>query len=423
MSRGGHITRPSPSARPALGSTPGAPARAPKLEGTVGGVKLRRPLAATCAILLAATLAVSCVHRPRPAPVDGGAFWPTYLGTVTRAPFSSQAVGVQPPTVLWTAVLSSGIRGMLVVTDEVVVAATADRTIHTLSRQDGSLFWRRRLEGPPGSPVLVGDVIYTATEDKGRLRSIGLIEGDDRWDRRFPSVRTPLALAGDTLYAATDLGSLVAFVADEEEEEPLWQARFTRAPSAGPLVLDRWVVYVAYDSLFVVNRRDGRRQAATHCADILVGEAASDGSRLYLTTERGSLVAWSLPDLELLWKVSGFQTFPAGPVLAPPYGYAVTRSGEVLRFALEDGSTDIIARASASVVAAPTLVRNGLLIGSLSGRLYFFDRDGRPVWDIPLEGSIESPAVVHEGRILVPLYGRGGGALSSGLRGKVVELR
>ncbi len=377
----------------------------------------------TLAAVLAATLALSCVHRPRPAPVDAGAFWPTYLGNNTRAPFANQAVGEQPPTVLWTASLGSGIRGMLVVTDEVIVAATADRNIQTLSRQDGSMFWRRRLDGPPVSPVLVGDVIYTATEDKGRLRSLSLIEGGDLWHRRFPSVRAPLALAGDTLYAATDLGSLVALLAGEEEKEPLWQVRFKRAPSAGPLVLDGWVVYVAYDSLFVVNRRDGRRQAAAHCPEIFVGEAASDGSTLYLATEQGSLFAWSLPDLELVWKASGFQSFPAGPVLASPYGYAVTRAGDLIRFTLEGGSTDIIARARASVVAAPTVVRNGLLIGSLKGTLYFFDRAGWPIWDIALGGSIESPAVVHEGRIVVPIYGRGGGALSSGLRGKVVELR
>ncbi len=402
---------------------PGPVARAPKLEGADEGVKRRRPLAAAIAVVMAATVALSCVHRPRPAPVDAGAFWPTYFGNNTRAPFSNQLVGDEPPTVLWTASLGSGIRGMLVVTDEVIVAATADRNIQTLSRQDGSLFWRRRLDGPPVSPVLAGDVIYTATEDKGRLRSLSLIEGDDLWDRRFPSVRAPLALAGDTLYAATDLGSLVAFVADEEKEDPLWQVRFSRAPSAGPVVLDHWVVYIAYDSLFVVNRRDGERQAAAHCPEIASGEVASDGSTLYMTTERGSLLAWSLPDLELVWKASGFQSFPAGPVLASPYGFAVTRSGDIVRFTLASGSTDIVARARASVVAAPTVVRNGLLIGTLGGTLYFYDRAGRPIWDIPLGGSIESPAVVHEGRIVVPLYGRGGGALSSGLRGKVVELR
>lgn len=402
---------------------PDPPARAPKLDGTVWGVKRHSRWTPTLALALAATLAAACVHRPRPAPADAGAFWPAYLGDATRAPFKSQPVGEQPPTVLWTASLGSGIRGMLVVTDEVIVAATADRNIQTLSRQDGSLFWRRRLDGPPVSPLLAGDVIYTATEDKGRLRSLDLIEGADHWGRRLPSVRVPIALAGDTLLAATDAGSLMAFLTDEFREEPLWHSRFSRAPSAGPLVLDNGIVYIAFDSLFVVNRRDGQRQAAAHSPEIFVGEAASDGSTIYLTTEKGSLVAWSIPDLQFLWQASGFQSFLAGPVLAPPYGYAVTRSGEVIRFRPEDGSAEIIARAHGSVVTPPTVVENGLLIGTLGGMLYFFSRDGQPVWDIALEGSIESPTVVHEGRIVVSLYGRGGGALSSGLRGKVVELR
>ncbi len=173
----------------------------------------------------------------------------------------------------------------------------------------------------------------------------------------------------------------------------------------------------------MVNRHDGERRAAAHSPEIFAAEAASDGCAIYLTTERGSIVAWRLPDLEFLWQASGFQSFVAGPVLADFHGYAVTRSGQLIRFAVADGSAQTIARVRGVVVAPPTVVQNGLLLGTLDGRLHFFDRDGRPVWDLELEGSIESPILVHEGRIIVPLYGRGGGALSSGLRGKVVELR
>ncbi len=172
-----------------------------------------------------------------------------YMGNPARAPFLGQRVTDKAPSELWSASLSSAIRGMLVVTDEVIVAATTDRGIQTLSRQDGSTFWRRRLDGPPVSPLVVGDVIFTATEDRGRLRSLGLVEGENRWERRHPSVRNPLSFADDTVFVAAEDGSLAAFSRNDRPVEPLWLTRFPRAPSAGPLILDRWAVYVAFDSV------------------------------------------------------------------------------------------------------------------------------------------------------------------------------
>ncbi len=344
-----------------------------------------------------------------------------YLGNPGRSPFLREQISESQPAEVWSAAVGAGLNGMPIVTDELIVASTTDRHIQTVSPQDGSTFWEDRLEGPPVSPLVIAGVIYTATEDEGRLRAMELREGDKVWERELPSVRHPIAISGDTVYAATENGYLFASTG---EEIPVWRTQLTRQPIAGPLVVQDWLVYVAPDSLYTLDRSTGLRRAAAHSLEILIGEAASDGERIFLASESGSLLAWGLPDLDLRWQVSGFGNFLTGPVAADSVGYAVTRTGDLVRFQLEDGSASVIGRCSGTVVASPIVVGNGVLLGTLDGQLHFLSRDGESIWTVQLDGSIEYPPFVHSGRILVPLHGRVGGPLGSEpLRGKLTELR
>jgi outer membrane protein assembly factor BamB len=355
------------------------------------------------------------------------------MGNIARAPFLAEEVSDREPSIVWSTGVGTGIQGMPVITEQAIITATSDRYIEVLSREDGSTFWRKRLEGPPVSPLVIGNTIYTATQGEGRLRSLDVEIGEELWKQKLPSVDVPLSMSGDTLYAATENGELVAY--DEcsrssgagacytRQGEPVWHTRFMQPPSAGPVVIDDAIVFTAFDSIFVLDRFSGKRRAATHSGEILIGEVASDGQMLYVTSERGSLLAWRAADLELAWQTSGFGGFLAGPVLADGFGYAVSRAGALIRFRTADGNAEIIAECHGPVVAPPTLVRNGILIGTMEGRLHFLSREGDTIWEKQLEGSIETPVAVHEGRILVTMYGRVNRPLGSPYRGKVVELR
>lgn len=343
-----------------------------------------------------------------------------YLGTPSRAPFAQLRIADQPPTTLWESGVGPAIRGVPVVTDEVIVAASTDRKIQTVSRVDGSTLWRRGLPGPPVDPLVVGGVIYAASENKGKLVALEVEEGDDIWERDAPSVNTPISVVDDTLYVAAEDGSLLALAEGRNE---VWRVYFRRAASAGPLLIDSLIVYVAYDSVYVLDRRDAQTIARTSSPEIFIGEPASDGKNLYLVTERGSIYSWRLPDLEFIWQVSGFGNFASGPVVAGNDGYAVSRSGNLVRFDPVSGSASIIATLGDAVIAPPTVVANGVLIGTLGGHLHFCRRNGAAVWDVQLDGSIESPTIVHEGRLIVPMYSKRRGTLSSGSEGKIVELR
>lgn len=401
---------------------PVSTARPPKLGALRGGVNFPPAGRTALAVLggMVLLLAAACSTRPRPAPVDEGAFWPMYLGTPTRAPFAQLRITEQPPTTLWETGVGPAIRGVPVVTDEVIIAASTDRKIQTVSRVDGSTLWRRGLPGPSVDPLVVGGVIYAATENKGKLIALEVEEGDDIWERDAPSVATPISVVNDTLYVAAEDGSLQAVASGRNE---VWRVFFRRPASAGPLLLDSLIVYVAYDSVHILDRRDARLLAKAASPEIFIGEPASDGSNLYLVTERGSIYSYSLPQLNFNWQASGFGNFVSGPVIAGDDGYVVSRSGKLVRFDPASGSASIVASLADAVVAPPTVVANGVIVGTLGGWLHFRRRNGEPVWDVELDGSIESPTLVHEGRLIVPMYSKRRGTLSSGSQGRIVELR
>ncbi len=410
--------------------------RAANIDPPPGGVNFLRYRSLTYFAIVAATVvaAVACNQPARPAPVDAGAYWPAYMGNLARAPFRSERISTAEPSTVWSEGVGSGIQGMPVLAGETIIAATSDRFIEARSRQDGSLFWRKRLDGVPVSPIVIGEAIYTATEGRGELRTLDVSLGEDRWRQSFASVRTPLSMAGDTLFAATEFGALVAFDRCSRSEdlagcrtpegEPIWSTAFRGPPSTGPVALADWVVVAALDSVYLFDRFSGMRRAAAQSPDIAVGEIASDGTTVFLATEKGSLLAWTTPNLELLWQVSGFGNFQAGPVLGEAnLGYAVTRTGQVVAFDPADGDARVIAECGGAVIAPPTLVRNGLLVGTLDGELHFLTRDGQPIWKLEFDGLIETPVIVHGGRILVSMYGKAGGAFGSPYRGKIAELR
>lgn len=405
-------------------AAPAPAVRAPKIDVAQMGVNFNhgRSRFALLTGTLAAWLITGCSGAGRPAPIDLGAYWPTHLGNSARAPFLAQRVSQDPPDVVWSAPLGGGIRGGPAVTDHMVVASGTDRYLYALSREDGSEFWSKRLEGPPSPPLLVGNVIYTATEGRGKLRTLRAEDGHDIWKQDFPSVATPMTITNDTLYVASEDG--FAYALDTTERGQIWRVRFPQAAVAGPLVVGNWVTHITSDSLYLVARADGHRQAAVPIGDFIAGEPATRGDAIYVTTETGNLKAWSTPDLDALWDASGFDSFLAGPVLAKDEGYAVSRSGELIEFDLGGGGASLIAKIDGTVVASPTVVQNGILVGTLQGDLYFLSRNGERIWEVQLGGSVVQPPLVHEGRILVPMFGAVPGALgSTRQRGKIMELR
>jgi outer membrane protein assembly factor BamB len=264
--------------------------------------------------------------------------------------------------------------------------------------------------------------VYALSQGEGKLQVLELSEGKTIFELDMPSTDVPAIMVDGTLYVATERGTLHAI--DSRRQEELWNVELRSRPVAGPLVVDRGVAYFTRDSLHLLDASTGRRIGSRPVHDRIAGEAASDGRRIFVGTEAGSIRAWSIERLEPLWATSGFDTFRSGPALDDDAGYLVTRSGDLVRFDTDNGSARILARLPGAAVGPPTLVRNGILVGTLQGELVFVDRNGNTHWQVDLEGSVEGPVYVHAGRVIVPMYGPVGGPLGTKpLRGKITELR
>ena len=75
------------------------------------------------------------------------------------------------------------------------------------------------------------------------------------------------------------------------------------------------------------------------------------------------------------------------------------------------------------MIATPSLVSNGLIVGDLNGRLRFVSWNGETVWTVDFDGSLDFTVIVSAGRIIVPYYSRRGIGIASTTHGRIAELR
>lgn len=330
------------------------------------------------------------------------------------------------PIVAWETGAGSGLRATPVLTERTVVVASSDRKIRVLDRQDGTEYWNRGTGARPGAPVVVGDRIYVGTEapGEGEVRSLRFRDGGTVWRRRVGSLASPIAFDDGQIYGVTDAG--IAFALRAGDGREIWKSRLPgRGRPWGPVVHgERVLVLSGADTLYSLDRRTGRPLGQAPLPGHAVGRPALVGDTLVVSTGRGSLVAYTANGPRRLWETGGFDLFAGGPVLAEGEALAVTRLGAVVAFRLADGRHRVLAQLREIASAGPTLVEGGLLVGTLSGRLYLLDSEGQAIWTKALEGSITHPPAALDGQIAVPMYGPMGGFLGSRpLRGKVVMLR
>ena len=360
--------------------------------------------------------------------MDPAAHWTDWMGGAARAGYLSARAPTDTPAVAWATAAGSGLRSAPVLTDQVVLVASTDRTLRAFDRQSGTEFWGQRLGGTPGAPLLLGDRIYVGTEDgnEGEVRALRFRDGRTQWRRKVGPVPAPLAAAGDTLFGITSRGA--AFALRTRDGREVWKTSLRVRGLVWGLVPgpDRVFAVSIGDTLFALDRGSGRLVGRAPLPGRVVGPPALAAGTLVVATAQGAAAAYAVSSdaPTLLWETAGFDPFVGGPVIVGDRALAVTEHGELVAFGLADGRHRVLARLEDAASAAPTAVENGVLVGTLTGRLYLLDLEGRLLWTKQLEGSITHPVAVTDFGIVVPMYGPVEGFLGSRpLRGKVVLLR
>ena len=370
--------------------------RAGKLGRAVRGVNSRD---AVVALLLCTA---GCVATFRDVPREGVNEFREFLGVPSRAP-SAASTPDTAPAIAWRV---KGLRGSvasLAVGERITLATTTDKFLYAIDTRTGAALWRHRVPNTLGvGAVMGGGRAYAAMEGAdGAVVGVSLRNGRRRWTTRVGDVGAPLVLRDSTLFVGTQSGTLAALRTDNGRRR--WVIADVPTLS-GPLVHDGRVILVTlHDSLIVADARDGRllRRAgigtSTHSALTLI-----DDSTVAFSASGREVVAVSIPGGIVRWRAP-LDGDPAGsPVVRGDTLWSITNQCTLWTIPIAEP-----ARASADTIgcltrATPLLVRDGVVVATVDGRLLYYRRaERRVVWTRDIGSESRHPPLLQDGQLIV----------------------
>ena len=245
---------------------------------------------------------------------------------------------------LWVGSVSSEILASPTVADGVVVAQAIDGRVSGLSAGSGERLWSVDRTEPPlslrgtSAPVAIAGVVLTGFAS-GKLAAIGLKDGRLIWE-------IPIAQARG-----------------RSEIERLVDVDST------PLVVGKVLFAAAFQGKIVaVNLENGRilwsRDLSTY------NDMDADRSNLYLTDEKGEVLALDLSTGANVWKQDKLRArFPSAPTVVGSLLAVGDFEGYVHWLARDDGRFIARHRASGAVRAKPAAEKDKLYVSTQTGSL------------------------------------------------------
>lgn len=381
-------------------------------------MRVNRTAAGHGAVFLAALLAsgAACGGHARRVPA-AAIDVREYLGGPERAAGADESLSRDPREV-WRTSPGRGTLGAVALGDSVVVVASVDRWVSALSTRDGRTYWRRRLDAPIASGVLVADGrVYAAEQSAaGKVVALRLRDGKRLWRRGVGGVSSPLLVAGGDVYGVSRAGTAFALRADDGR--PRWQRRLGAGSRSGPIAVGgRIALVTVVDTLVVLDPATGRIELSRGLGDGVDAPLARiDDTTLAVASPGGSIAAVRLRDGATLWRVrTGAPVFGA-PVVRRDTVYALSNRCTLWAVpATNPSAADTMAVSDdggerhlpCTTVAAPGLTRDGVLVATIGGALLLVDRGAhRTVWSRQLPGELRHPPAIRNGTIVVaPLLG------------------
>jgi outer membrane protein assembly factor BamB len=350
---------------------------------------------------------VACAGASRAVPGDLPVEAREYLLTPTRAPSALETLDAEPRLV-WRANAGRGVTSLPAVSSRVTLVASTDRWIYAIDTRSGATFWRRRGDGAYStSPVAAGGRVFVASEGTGgRVTALRLTDGGRIWQTTVGDVSAPLALRDSVLYGVNDDGETFALGA--ARGQVVWK-RNTGPSRSGPLVTaQRVVVATLRDSLIVLDRTSGGIVGAFRLpAPTAAPLALLDDSTVVVTSPEGWIDAIHLASGRPQWRTRTEEPIPGSPVVHGDTVFALGRSCTLFR--VPRHAPDVVRRDSLpSCIAAttPLLLRDGVLVATVSGDIRYLSREtGAVAWTRRTGGAIRHPPVVRDRQVVLATLG------------------
>jgi outer membrane protein assembly factor BamB len=322
----------------------------------------------------------------------------------SQAP-SADAEVPEAASEIWRATLGRRASGPPIVGPTVVAAASLDRYVMLINRENGDRLWRHKMSAPgAAAPLVAGNRVFAASAGpEGSLYAFTL-EGRKLWEVELPFIEGPLAVVDSAVIAGTERGGVIAL--STATGEVRWLHRLSEPSRAGVVHLSDTSVLVATDdSLFRMNGGDGSVEARRDLGGTVIAPAARQGDTVVVATAGGRLVALRERDLEVLWHVDLNAPVFGGVALARDTAFAVSIQGDLWRVPLRQPDRASAVSVRGAVRARPSPVRSGVLVGTLTGEILLV-RGNQVLPQGRVEGPIEQPVLAADG-VLYIVDGRG----------------
>ena len=351
---------------------------------------------------------VACAGASREVPRDLPVEAREYLLTPTRAPSAGETIDGEP-SLVWRATVGRGVSSLPTVSSRVTLVTSTDRWVYAIDTRSGATFWRRRADGAFATgAVAAGGRVFVASEGTGgRITALRLTDGGRIWQTTVGDVSAPLALRDSMLYGVSDQGE--AFALGVSRGNFLWK-RSAGPARGGPLVTPRRIVLATLrDSLIVLDRESGavvgafRLPAATAAPLALL-----DDSTVVVSSPTASIMALDIASGSVRWSVRTNEPIPGPPVVHGDTVFAL--GGSCTLFRVPHHAPDVPrrdVRPGCVTVAAPLVLRHGVLVATVSGDVIYVSRaTGAAVWTRRTGGTVRhSPVVLDRQMVLATLGG------------------
>ena len=353
------------------------------------------------ALLLVAPALLACSLASRgPAIVEEPVR--EYMHVPSRAPALDEVLDSAPEQV-WRARLGRGSLGTVAMGERVAAIASVDRFVYLIDARTGRQLWRHRADAPFAvGPVIGNGRVYVASGSAtGRVTALDLRSGRRRWSTAVGDVGAPLVLRDTLLFGVTQRGSV--FALKTGKGAVAWRRALSPILAAPVVAGGRVAIVTLTDSLVVLDATTGRPllrralPAGAAAAPALVGDSA-----LVLASPSGGVMLVTLDSGRVVWHRRVSEPIFGAPVVARDTAFALSNACTLYAIPLAMPSAADSASLGCASVAAPVLLRGGVLVATVGGELVLHDRSSRRrVWSRPVPGELRQPASIRNGQIIV----------------------